>query len=55
MQNYELITNYIDRYVDLQRIITADDPKAEAEYQLAAVKVALESMGVATTPLDQHR
>lgn len=55
MQNNELIASYIDRYVDLQRIINSDDPKAEAEHQLTAVKVVLESMGIATTPLDQKK
>ena len=51
MQNNELITNYIEKFSDLQRIINADDPKAEAEYQLQIIKVALENMGVATTEL----
>ena len=51
MQDKELMTTYIEKFSDLQRIINADDPKAEAEYQLQIIKVALENMGVATTEL----
>ncbi len=46
------IVAYIEKYADLKRIINSDDPKAEAEHQLKIAKAALESMGVATTPLD---
>ena len=53
MQNNELIAAYIEKYSDLKLIINADDPKAEAERQLKIVKITLESMGVATTPLDE--
>lgn len=55
MQDKELIAVYIEKYADLQRIINSDDPKAEAEHQLKIAKVALESMGVATTPLDTKK
>ena len=51
MQNNELISNFIAKFADLQRIIDADDPKAEAENQLQIVKATLENMGVATTEL----
>lgn len=52
MQDKELIATYIEKYADLKRIINSDDPKAEAEHQLKIAKIALESMGVVTTPLD---
>ena len=52
MQDKELIATYIEKYADLRRIINAEDPKAEAEHQLKIAKIALESMGVVTTPLD---
>ncbi|MDE7229778.1 MAG: hypothetical protein K2N56_04795 [Oscillospiraceae bacterium] len=52
MQDKELIANYIEKYADLKRILNSDDPKAEAAHQLKIIKIALESMGVVTTPLD---
>ena len=54
MQNYELITSYIEKYSNLKLIIDSDNPKAEAKRQLNIVKTALESMGVVTTPLDSN-
>ena len=44
MQDNEAIATYIEKYADLKRIITADDPKAEAEHQLKIAKMALGSM-----------
>ncbi|MCM1578533.1 MAG: hypothetical protein NC078_07035 [Ruminococcus sp.] len=52
MNQSELITVSIDKYVDLQRIVTADNPKEEAEYQLKVIKAKLESMGIVTTDLN---
>lgn len=43
----------IDTYADLQRILTADDPKKEAEYQLKLTAAKLEAMDIVTTKLDQ--
>ena len=51
MQDKELITNFIAKFAELQRIIDSEDPKAEAENQLQIVKATLENMGVATTDL----
>ena len=51
MQNYELISIYIDKFAELQRIIDAVNPIAEAENQMQIVKAKLENMGVATTEL----
>ncbi len=51
MQDKELIANIIDKYADLQRIINADDPKKEAEYQIQIAKAKLEALGIVTTDL----
>ena len=53
MSDKELVTMLIDMYTNLQRILTSDDMKGEAEYQLAAVKAKLESMGIVTSKLDK--
>ncbi len=53
MQDKDIVTTYIEKYADLKQIINADDPKKEAERQLNIVKVALETMGVPTTKLDE--
>ncbi len=50
--NSELIDNLIDEYSSIQRIIAADNPKKEAEYQLKLIKAKLESMGIVTTDLN---
>lgn len=52
MHQNELINVSIDKYVDLQRIITSENPKEEAEYQLKIIKAKLESMGIVTTDLN---
>ena len=52
MNDKELLNALIDSYSDLQRIINADDPKKEAEYQLKLTKAKLESMGIVTTELN---
>ncbi len=46
MSDKELVTVNIDRYMDLQRILMADDPKKEARNQFIAVKAKLEASGV---------
>lgn len=48
----ELKDRLIQQYTDLQRILAADDPKKEAEYQLKVVKARLESYGTVTEDLD---
>lgn len=48
------LSDLIDGYANLQRIITADDIKKEAEYQLKIVKAKLQAFGVATEDLDIH-
>ena len=41
----------IDQFVNLQRILSADDTKAEVEYQLRVAEAKLQSMGVITEDL----
>ena len=53
MQDKELAALLIDTYANLQRVLTADDPKSEAEYQLKLVSAKLEAMGIVTTKLDK--
>ncbi len=53
MQDKELAALLIDSYANLQRILTTDDPKEEAEYQLKLVAAKLEAMGIVTTKLDK--
>lgn len=53
MQDKELAALLIDSYANLQRILNADNPSEEAEYQLQLVKAKLEAMGIVTTKLDK--
>lgn len=53
MQDKELAALLIDTYANLQRILSTDDPKEEAEYQLKLVAAKLEAMGIVTTKLDK--
>ena len=53
MSDKELVTLLIDMYTNLQRILASDDMKAEAEYQLEALKAKLEAMGIVTSKLDK--
>ena len=46
------LSDLIDKYTNLQRIIAADDPKKEAEYQLKIAKAKLQAFGIATEDLD---
>ncbi|MCM1329808.1 MAG: hypothetical protein NC253_10255 [Ruminococcus sp.] len=55
MNDKEILNALIDKYVDLQRIITSKDAKGEAEYQLKVIKGKLESMGVVTTDFEIKR
>lgn len=52
MQDKELTAMLIDSYANIQRILTTDNPKKEAEYQLKLIKAKLESMGIVTSDLD---
>ena len=54
MQDKELAALLIDSYANLQRILSTDDPKEEAEYQLKLVAAKLEAMGIVTTKLDKN-
>ncbi len=48
----EMLSNLIDTYANLQRIIRSDDAKQEAEYQLQLIKAKLESFGIITSELE---
>lgn len=50
----KLVTILIDTYINLQRVLSSDNMKSEAEYQLRAVKVKLESMDIAASSLDKQ-
>lgn len=54
MQDKELAALLIDSYANLQRIISTENPKEEAEYQLKLVAAKLEAMGIVTTKLDKE-
>ena len=54
MSDKELVTMLIDTYINLQRILSSDNMKEEAEYQLQAVRAKLESMGIVTSDLDKQ-
>lgn len=54
MQDKELAALLIDSYSNLQRIISNENPKEEAEYQLKLVAAKLEAMGIVTTKLDKE-
>ncbi|MCC8082070.1 MAG: hypothetical protein LIO80_08720 [Lachnospiraceae bacterium] len=49
----EMLSNLIDSYANLQRIIKSDDAKQEAEYQLQLIKAKLESFGIITSDLER--
>lgn len=46
MNDKEILNALIDKYVDLQRIITSKDAKKEAEYQLKVIKGKLKAIGI---------
>lgn len=54
MQDKGLAALLIDSYANLQRIISTENPKEEAEYQLKLVAAKLEAMGIVTTKLDKE-
>lgn len=45
MSDKNEVAELLSKYVDLRRIISAEDPKKEAEYQLTLVKRQLEAYG----------
>ena len=52
MTEKEQATNLIDKYIDLQRIKSAQDRDEEIEYQLRTTKAKLETLGIVTENLD---
>ena len=54
MNDKELMEKLIQQYTVLQRIITAADPRKEAEYQSKVVKAKLEAFSVVTEDLNIH-
>lgn len=52
MNEKEMIVKLIDKFTDLQRIKTADDPEKEVDYQIAVTKAKLESCGIVTQELE---
>ncbi len=52
MNEKGLIDQTIQEYVNLQRIKTAQDQKAEIEYQERVLKARLQSLGIPTEQLD---
>lgn len=52
MPETELITQTIERYTDLQRIMKAADPQKEMENQKRILEVKLQAMGVVTEKLE---
>lgn len=51
----EQIEKWIDRYVDLQRIISAPDRDDEIDYQISIAKAQLEALGIPTENLDRKK
>lgn len=51
MTEKEQATILMDKFIDLQRIKTAQDREKEIEYQLKTTKAKLEALGVVTTEL----
>ena len=52
MTEKEQATILMDKFIDLQRIKTADDKDKEIEYQLKTTKAKLEALGIVTTDLN---
>lgn len=48
----EQVEKWIEKYVDIQRAITADDREKELQYQLSIAKAQLEALGIPTENLD---
>ncbi len=51
MNANEVIDTLFNQYVDLKRILSAEDPKKEAQEQLEIVKAKMQAMGIVTTEL----
>lgn len=54
MTDKEQATMLIDVYINLQRIMLAEDKEKEINRQITAVKAKLEALGVVTENLDIH-
>ena len=52
MTEKEQATTLIDKYIELQRIKTAEDREKEIDYQIRTTKAKLETLGVMTEALD---
>ncbi len=52
MNEKEIISANINKYMDLQKIIKSDNPKKEAENQIKPVKAILETCGVTLENLE---
>ncbi len=51
MTKEEQATNLMDKFTDLQRILTAEDREKEIRYQIRITKAKLEELGVVTENL----
>ncbi len=51
MNENKIIDNLFNKYVDLKRILSAEDPKKEAQEQLEIVKAKMQAMGIVTAEL----
>ena len=49
--NGELAVYLIDKFMDLQRILKAEDKEKEIQYQIRVTKAKLEELGVVTENL----
>ncbi|MCD7905216.1 MAG: hypothetical protein LUG24_06520 [Clostridiales bacterium] len=52
MNEKEIISSNINKYMDLQRILKADDKETETLNQIRAVKAILEACGVVIEDLE---
>lgn len=55
MTDKEQATMLIDSYMNLQRIISAQDMKMEVEYQIKGIRAKLEALGIVAENLDIDR
>ncbi len=52
MTEKEQIAALMDKYIELQRLKTAEDKEREINYQIRTTKAKLEAFGVMTESLD---
>ena len=52
MTEKEQATNLMDKFIDLQRIKTAENKDKEIDYQLKTTKAKLEALGIVTENLE---